>query len=908
MKFIATTCEYLPSPIGLDAARPRFGWALASDRREVIQASYRVHVASAPDLLDVGKSDLWDSGHVESDRSVNIEYSGNELASGQKCWWTVAISLKVGSQVVEEITSDPASFEMGLLNQSDWQGDWIAAPEDVGAPLMRKVFTLSESAVDARAYICGLGWYELYINGIRVGDQVLDPAMTNYNKRSLYATHDVTELLQPGENVVGVILGHAWFSEPDFTEQPVYLPQMHYGPCPQMILQLNAADASGNAMSIVSDQSWKTSPSPITRNDLFGGETYDARLEQRGWATSEFNDEAWAPVRTVESRTQELSAQVMPPLRVMQTYDPCKLDSPSPDRHIYHFEKYFSGWVRFKVKAPAGTKVTIKYSGRLDDETGELDVRNYPEPRETDYYICRGDPDGETFEPRFTFHPVRYVQITGLPYCPDLNDVQGCFVHSDYDFSAEFSCSNDLLNRIHGICNQTLRIAAFGMLLDCLCREHWAFLDPASVSSALFGRQYQPLFWEKWMRDVADAQNPDGSLLCVVPRYMDADPGDPAWAGNYPMAIWYNYMAWDDKRLLEEHYEPMKRFLDQLTSMSTDGLVSGGSLGDHMVPGPEPGKEEFLSRETPPELLWTAYYYRCTTILARAAAELGHSDQALHFNTMATTIKDSLNHEWLDEDHGRYATGSQTCNLVPLALDIVPSECRDAVIADIVDNITNKHDTHLHTGTCGTPALLEALTRAGQGERMFRIMTQTTYPGWGYMVDQGATTVWECWGRYWSGCTWGDRVGRRADSMPMWAGATEFMIGDLAGIQGPGYFRNDCCRPGYAHVAIAPNVLGDVTWARASILTTRGRIASNWRLTQTGISLEVQIPANATARITVPVSDAGKTIISEQEKTVWEHGAFVHGVEGILSGASGDDAVCFEVGSGHYTFETKEER
>lgn len=892
-----TTCEYSPAPLGLDTRRPRFGWALESDRRGVMQKAYRVRVASSPDRLAAGQADLWDSGRVESDRCVHVEYDGAPLASGQRCWWTVTAWAEN-----DEAASAASWFEMALLEPGDWKGKWIAAASDVHAPLLRKTFVLASAPAQARAYICGLGWHELYINGRRVGDQVLDPAMSNYDKRSLYVTHDVTGFLKPGPNVVGVVLGHAWFSEPDFKEHPVYLPQIHYGPCPQLLLQLNARGADGALTSLVSDETWKTHPGPITRADLFGGETYDARLEQPGWMEDGFDDSAWTASRVVESRTKQLTAQVLPPLRVMETYKPVQLSCPSPGTYIYHFEKYFGGWVRLRVKAPAGTKVTIKYSGLLYNENcpqdGHLDLRSYPEPRETDYYICKGDPAGEVFEPRFTFHPVRFVQVSGLPNPPALADMEGRFVHGDYDFSAEFDCSNDLINRIHGICRQTLRIAGFGMLLDCLCREHWAFLDPASVSSALFARQYQPLFWEKWMRDVADAQNPDGSVLCVVPRYMDANPGDPAWAGNYPIAVWNSYVAYDDRRLLEEHYEPMSRFLDHLAGRAVNGAVAGGSLGDHMVPGPEREKEEFLSTETPPAPLWTGYYYRCASILARVAKLLGKPDDVEKFNAMAASARDALNREWLDRSAGRYATGSQTANLVPLALGVVPEACREKVIDTIVDNIVNKHGGHLHTGTCGTPAMIEALARAGQGPVMWQVMTQTTYPGWGFMIAEGATTVWESWGRYLY-----DRIGKRAESMPMWASASGFFLGDLAGLGAPGYFGDDDCTPGYARLRIAPQPLGDLTWARGSIRTPRGRVACLWCRTPAGLHMEVVVPANASAAVIVPSAGVACPVVSEGGRAVWKDGAYVPGVDGISGARAVPGGVELTVGSGRFAFD-----
>ena len=890
------TCEYAPNPISIDTQEPRFGWLLQSDRRNQSQSAYQILVASSSENLEAGRADKWDSGKVTSDRSVNVPYAGNSLSSDETCYWQVRVW---DQDDRASAYSEPAAFTMGLLDESDWTGTWIGAPADVASPLLRTEFDLANPVSRARLHISGLGWYELYLNGQRVGDHVLDPATSDYTQRVLYVTYDVTELLQAGANAVGVMLGNGWYCEPGWEHR--------YGDSPRLRLQLNVEFADGSTTSVASGSGWKTAPGPITRNDLYGGETYDARREQPGWAATGFDDAHWDAAADKDAPGGKMVAQVMPPIRVNKKLQPVNVTQPQDGVHVYDLGQLFGGWAKLRLKGEHGTTVTIKYacqvleeSGLVDQESGEFYFRHrsrasaHEEGDEIDIYILRGDPDGESYEPRFTYHPVRYVQVeSDRPI--SIEELQGHVVYSDVDLSGGFECSNPIFNRIHELVHWTVTNGLFGIPLDCLHREHWAWTDPATIASSLYPRKHMPRFWTKWLDDIKDAQLEDGSVPDICPNYVQRDDPDPAWGGNYPILVWYLYQYFDDSRILEEHYAPIRLWVDYLTSVAENHIVSEGHYGDHMLPGAAPGEEEFVSSETPPPLLWTGYYYLGAAIVSKVADYLGKEDEAAHYARLAEEIKDALNREWLDPAAHRYATGSQTANLFPLALGIVPQASEAGVVQDIVHNIVDTWGGHHHTGNTGVTCLIDALTPYGQGEVLYDLVATPSYPGWGFMVEQGATTIWESWSLQ-------STVGA-AESMIMWASIDEFFYNDLAGIKGPDYHGPGFMTPGFSEIHIEPHMLGDLEHAGATLKTVRGELASRWRRSDHSLSLEVTIPVNSTARVSVPTLGLSNISVSEGGNTIWQDNAYLPGGDGITFAVARAEYIDVEVGSGSYRFE-----
>jgi len=1086
-------CEYAVNPVGIDVAQPRFGWVLTSSGRGQMQSAYRILVAGDEGQLASDVGETWDSGKVQSDRSVNVACGGKALAGGARYWWKVRVWDARGRP---SAWSKPARFEMGLLNKSDWQAKWIgmaaggsvsyvkgklgqavsldgaaqtieiphydklkpsagitisawirptectdrwreiyrkedgearhllaigktsgvfglwcglgiegkyvergaalagaaltdgqwhcvaatydgsaitfyadgkqigkaaakgpmdtagSSPAYIGssagsdeffpggiddvrvygralsadeikamagatprapkrnlvgwwtldgslansaggkdgkaaglaspqAPLLRKTFKIARKVKRARVHVSGLGWYELYINGRKVGDHVLDPATSDYHKRILYATYDVTDRLQQGPNAVGAMLGNGWYCEPG---------RLKYGRSPQLLMQMHVEFADGSTTVVTTDRTWKASAGPIVRNDIWGGETYDARLEKPGWAKAGCDDGGWGRVEIRKSPGGKLQSQVMPAIKVNRTIKPIKFTNPKPGVYVYDMGQLFGGWARLRVKGPKGTKVTIKYAARLFKGSGLVDKRRHRGTGETDFYILKGDGQGEVYEPRFTYHPVRYVQVEGYPGKPTRGDLDGRVVYSAVDMSGDFECSDPVLNGIHRNVVWTLTNGLFGIPLDCLHREHWAWTDPATITGSLYTRKHTPLFWTKWLHDIADAQYDNGAVPDVAPSY-NFNRSDPAWGGNYPILVWYLHQYYGDRRIVEQHYAGMKKWIDYLTSIADDHLVTKGHYGDHMLPGKSPGKEEFISSETPRPLVWTGYYYRGTLVLAKAARLLGKRAEADRYARLAEKIKTAFNAKWLNKETHQYATGSQTANLFPLALEIVPEADRPGVLSNVVRDITTKRGGHLHTGNTGTTCMIDTLAEHGHGNVMYRAATIPTYPGWGYMLEQGATTIWEHWG-----------LGGGAESMIMWATIDEFFYSDLAGIQGPEYYGPDDMAPGFRQIHIRPRVLGNLKHAKASIKTVRGVVSASWKREGASLVLDVALPANSQAKVSVPRIGLRNPTVTEGGKVVWRGGRYVRGVAGITGAGQDADHVTFDVGSGEYGF------
>jgi len=888
-------CEYTAEPVGIDTEKPRLSWVLESSERGQKQTAYQIIVAGSVDNLGMNTPEKWDSGKVISERSVNIEYAGSALKSGERCWWKVRCWDKNGN--VGQY-SDYASFEMGLLSKSNWQGKWIGAEKGISSPLLRREFAITKKVKQARVYVSGLGWSELYINGKKVGDHVLDPATSEYHKHTLYVTHDVTDLLSSADNAVGVMLGNGWYCEPDY---PVY------GDSPRVLLQMNVEFSDGSKMSIVSNESWKTTAGPITHNDFWGGEVYDARAEKPGWTKAGYDDSSWRNALVKSNPGGRMVSQVMPAIKVVKIMKPVRLSNPERGIYVYDMGQLFGGWVRVKVRGQAGTKLTIKYSPRMTEDGSWDNTRRLSEAEGRDCYILRGDPAGEVYEPRFTYHPVRYVQLEGYPGEASLDSVEGMVVRSAVDMSGNFECSNRLLNQIHRNVVWTLSNELFGMPLDCLYREHWAWVDPATVTGTLYPRKFMPQFWTKWLMDIQDAQFDNGAVPIIAPNYRIKDRPkqekvhassaaekeriDVAWGGNYPLLVWYLYQYYGDDRILAKHYPSSKKWIAYLSSMTSEHIVNKGTYGDHMLPGPEPGQEQFVSKETPRELVWTAYYYRGAAVLSRIAKQLGQQADASRYSLLAEKIREAFNKKWLDKQGNQYATGSQTANLLPLAMGMVPRASEQAVLKNVIRDINEKYGGHLHTGNSGTTCMIDTLTQRGCGETMYRVATQTTYPGWGYMVEKGATTIWEAWG-----------LGNDQESMIMWATIDEFFYNDLAGINGPQYYGSEDVKPGFEEIHIKPHVLGDLTYAKASIRTVRGWVRSSWLKKGNSISLKVTIPVNSDAEVSIPKIGLTNVTVTEGGKTIYKNGRFIKGVSGITSGTETNDYVTLETGSGSYSF------
>jgi len=838
-------CEYTENPIGIDVTRPRFSWKLNHSERGRIQYAYQILVASSREKLDEDIGDMWDSGKVKSRNSVNIEYNGKPLESRKTYYWKVRW-WDDKNQVSP--FSDVATFEMGLLSPDDWKAKWIG-----GNDLLRRSFTIESQVKRARAYISGLGWYELRINGKKVGDHQLDPGLTDYKKIVLYSTYDITSYLRKGENAVGIMLGRGRYC-------------IHYDSPPKVILQINLILADGSEKIIVTDEKWKVSKGPIIENDIYNGETYDARLEKEGWDDPGYDDSTWENASVVEPPGGVLVSQAtFPPIRTVRTLTALNINNPKPGVYIYDFGQNFTGWVRLTVQGPRGTKIKLRYAELLNPD-GTINPLTNRGAKATDIYILKGK-GVEVYEPRFTYHGFRYVEVTGLPYTPGIDTLQGIVVHTDVKQKGAFLCSNPLINSIHKLVIWSQVSNLMSIPTDCPQRdERLGWMGDAQLSSeeALYNFD-MAAFYTKWLRDIRVAQKEDGSVPDIAPvhwlfwSFLNPYPADPAWGTACVTIPWLVYLHYGDKRILEENYEVIKKWVDFLTAKSERNYIVYSKYGDWVPPG-----FQRKPLDIPGELVSTWYYYHDCVLLTKIAHVLGKSEDEEKYAKLAEKIKIAFNNEFLKDDHYTFKqpsliSGSQTSNLLPLYLDMVPEDKREAVLKQLLNDIIVTRDCHLGTGIVGTRYLLDTLTKYGYAELAYKIVTQTTYPGWGYMIENGATTLWERW-EYLTG------TGMNSHNHIMLGSVDAWFYKVLAGI------NVDLSAPGFEKVIIRPHIIDDLSHASASINTIRGLVSSRWAKKGKSLTLEVTIPVNSEGKVYVPTIGLKNPIVKENGKVIWKDG------------------------------------
>ncbi len=851
-------CEYLSNPLGIDVRQPRFYWVLNHTERGEKQSAYQILIATHPELLNQDKGDQWDSGKVASEESVQMVYGGKALDSGRAYYWKVRYWDKEGRP---SPYSAPAQFEMGLLGREEWKGQWIGA-----ANQLRTEFKLAETPVRARAYVCGLGYYELRLNGAKVGDTVLDPAWTTYDKRVLYTTYDVTPYLRRGANALGVMLGNGWFHSR------------------ALLLQLNIELADGKQVSVVSGPDWKIHSGPITGDGVWEGETYDARLETPGWDQPGFDDSSWdcGPIELVKGLPGTISAQMMPPIRVVDTLVPVAMTNPKPGVYVYDMGQNFSGWARLRVSGPRGAAVMMRFS-ELVYNNGMINRDNIRGAKSRDIYTLKGEGE-EVYEPRFTYHGFRYVELTGYPGTPSLDTLRGRVVHTAVEEVGSFVASKQILNQVQKLIRWSQLTNLHSIPTDCDQRdERQGWMGDAQVTAeeAMLNLD-MAAFYSNFIRDIRDVQGADGTITDTVPHRYGRRPADPAWGTAYPLLCWYMWQQYGDRRILEENYEGLKKYVEFLRSRAPDNVLRFSYYGDWVAVEHTPG--EFVS---------AVYYYYDVQILQRVAQVLGKSADAQGYAQLADQIKEALNRAFFNPATGNYASGTQTANAMALYLDLVPKDKRGAVAGNLTNDIVYGHNTHLTTGFIGVKYLMPALTEIGRADLAYELASQTTYPSWGYMVSRGATTLWELWQ---------EKTGPSMNSHnhAMFGSVGAWFYQGLAGIGLDGD-----AGVGYRQIRLDPQVVEDLGSVSASVDTLRGRVSSSWTHAPGLITLDVQIPVGAVAKVVVPKEEEMTEVtIQEGDRTVWEKGHYVAGDPGV-SGAGQEKAnggIIFDLGSGHYSF------
>ena len=1073
-------CEYLENPQGIDITAPRLSWKLEAspEARGLRQTAYQVLVASTPELLAKDQGDLWDSGKVTTDQSVQVPYAGKPLGSRAICHWKVKVwNSDLGDKVTESAWSVPQNWSMGLLKPEDWTAKWISmtpsrwepdsstAPEldleganwiryegeevkqdakagnakpkspmnipenyfrktvsipgslkmasitltadqefslrlngellgksplmpdawrkplsvdlkgklrqgdnlleivamrkptaasmiatirivpDQGAPLdivtdaswqaasrgdapadawrpakiiapyggapwgkftgpgkpkpiqgltsrnspmLRKTFVISRAVKTAQASICGLGYYEMFLNGAKVGDHVLDPALTPYHGRALYVTYDLSKELKQGTNAIGVQLANGIYNQEfqdawNFQKAP-------WRAFPQMLLQLDVVYEDGTRERIVSDSSWKASDGPVYWDQLRMGVMYDARREHPGWDTPAFDDSAWQTAILREGPKGKLEPQMSEPIKVMETLSATNIVRQG-DSYVFDFGKNIAGWTRLTVSGKAGTEIVMDH-GQHEVGSGK--------PFQTDVYTLKGSGE-EVWEPGFVFHGFGKVTVSGLPGDPTKEMVEARVVRTAFDERGEFECSNPLLNRLVEISRRSYVGNFVGIPTDCPHREKNGWTADAHLASeaglTFYGSEAA---YTRWMLDFEAEQAQYGKLPCIIPdggigpdgtgwgeRFLDG----PAWESAYLIIPWYVYQYRGDRRILERHYENYKRWLAWYHDESkvidkkhhNASEISGGSKDSNYKNPQNVNQGNIIyygigdwppNGLTPFEITSTAHYYNAAMIISQIAGLLGKTAEEKEYADLAATIKEAFNRAFYDEVTGTYSKGSATGMSGALYFGLVDEKNRQKV-ADIFAESLKKNDYTVTVGCLGSKYLLRALAETGHLDTAYRIVTKTTAPGWGFLAASNRTTLSE------------SMNGGGSDNHAFLGDVASWIMTYLGGI------RADPAHPGFQRFLIKPEVVGDLTWVKARHVSPYGRIVSDWKKDGDRFSLDLTVPPNSTAEVSLP---------TDHPDSVAESGKPVSAAPGVKFLRTEDKRAIYEVSSGTYHF------
>lgn len=891
---IGLTCEFNEHPLAAGLA-PRFSWVLQSERRNNRQTAYQIVCAAAlEDLtsdLTSEKRLLWDSGKVASDQHTLITYEGSPLHSVVRYYWCVRVWDADGN--VGDY-SEPQWFETGPAD-SDWVASWITKGSLKGSTsMLHRVegtintkedtdsqdnwalyfFTkiqLHKPIASARVYVSGLGYYELHINGRRVGDHVMDPGQTDYHKNALFSAYDITDLVQQNQNTFLLTVANGR-----------HIGGYGYGN-PKAILQAVVTFQDGSRETIVTDESWGFSYGPIHENGIYLGEIYDARDERllKTHIDGESEAREYAEVTT----GPQLRWQAMDPIRCTKQFQAVSMTQPRHGVYVYDFGQNLAGVIRMHVEGPEGSTVVLLYA-ELVGEDGYIDVGTNREASASDTYILKGE-GVEIYQPRFTYHGFRYVAVFGYPGVPDLDSIQSIAVHTDAKKRGAFSCSNQLINEIHRICQWSLRSNLMSIPTDCPQRgERMGWLGDAQLASEMACYNLDmAAFYEKYLEDIRLSQRDDGSLSDVTPPYWKLYPSDPAWATAYATVLYNSYLYYNNKDVLNKHYPYVKKYVEFLASQADEGIIRNlGRYGDWCPPG------STYPKQTPTELTSTWYYYHDTLTLSRIAGLIGNRGEELYYQAKAEEIKEAFNKTFLTE--GQYATISmspidnfpgQTSQTLPLYLDMVPEDQKQKVIENLKETIVKRFDMHVDTGIVGTRYIFEVLREHGMADIAYKMITQKSYPSWGYMIDNGATTVWERWEVL-------RGLGMNSHNHLMLGTVDAWFYRTIAGIIP--------VEAGWKTIRIAPHLFGGMTHASASVDTVNGRVSSVWQRVDGELKLEVEIPVGSTAVIYIPCTHS----CNDQAAQLYEQGSKAKDAEGVLSVLHDEQHYVVEVGSGIYRF------
>ncbi len=741
----------------------------------------------------------------------------------------------------------PSSSSPSPFGGAQWLASTVVGGARTTAPVpyFRKAFTLTQGVKSARLSITALGLYEAEINGQRVGDHIFAPGWTEYRKRVSYQTYEVGSLLKEGDNALGALLGDGWYC--GFLG---WGPRQVYGDRPRLIAALEIALADGSSLIVGTDSTWKTSTGPILSADLLMGEAYDARLELGEWSEAGFDDSAWQNASVVSAPEISLDAPVGPPVRAIEelaVVTRSDTSNWSGDKTIIDFGQNFSGRARVSVKAPRGTNITIRHAEILNPD-GNIYTENLRDAKCTDYYTCRGGDEGETWEPRFTFHGFRYVQITGAK-ADQILSVTGVVLHSDTPTTGAFACSHPELNQLQKNIDWGQRSNFLEVPTDCPQRDErlgWTGDAQVFIRTACFNRDVQS-FFHKWMQDARDAQRPNGGVPPVIPSFeIGLEDGGPAWADATIICPWTIYLCYADRKILEDHYDSMVRYMDFMAQhrcqehiRSHPDVDSWGGFGDWLALDGG-GKTEGI---TPRDLIGTAFYAYDAELMAKIARVLGREDEAKRFDELHQKVVAAFRRRFVTED-GLLAAGTQTAYVLALRFGLVPEKARLNAVRELVRDI-EKREFHIATGFVGTPYILDVLEEAGHLDIAYKLLEQKTFPSWLFPIQNGATTIWERWDGWTPEKGFQDK-GMNSFNHYAYGAVGAWMYRSVAGLD------LDPAEPGYAHIIFRPRPGGSLTWAEASLESPHGKVGIRWKLDGGNLKVTLTVPENTRATFVAP--------------------------------------------------------
>jgi len=883
------TLEHLKNPVGVDEQSPRFSWILESPVRATVQTAYSINVATDPSFSS--KTIVWQSGKISSDKSVLVSYEGTNLKPATKYFWRVKVW---DNHKSESKWSETAWFITGLQKAEDWKASWIELPGDTlryaPSPLFRKEFESQKPVKQALAFVTSHGFYEIHINGMKAGDQVLTPGWTSYGKRLQYQVYDVTGMIASGKNAIGAMLGDGWYRCTLGWGNNWAV----YGKKLGLLFQLRITYTDGTEKLISSDETWKgNNNGPVRMNDIYNGETYDATFDITGWDKPGYNDSNWKKVDIGKYQNSNIIASESVPVRKTEEIKPVRIFRTPKGSLVADMGQNMVGWIRLKVKGEKGKTVILRHAEVLD-KYGEFYTDNLRSAKCQLTYTLSGK-GYEIYEPSFTFMGFRYVEITGFPGELTKDNLTGVVIHSDMAKTGQYTSSSPLINQLQSNILWGMRGNYVDVPTDCPQRDErlgWTGDAQAFCRTAAFNMDVAS-FFSKWMKDISADQRKGGEVPFVIPDILNKQgsetaPTSAGWGDVAVIAPWTMYTVYGDRKMLETQYPGMKAWVDYIRNKSGDSYIwKGGSVfGDWLFYHPPVNNHTEPDGYTQHDFIATAFFAYSTGLLADAAEALGKKEDAAFYRNELARIKEVFAKEYITPA-GRVGTCSQTSYVLALMFDLIPAGLREKSVSFLVDDIKSRRN-HLSTGFLGTPYLCFVLSKYGYSNIAYDLLMQESYPSWLYPVKMGATTIWERWDGQKTDSTFQD-VGMNSFNHYAYGSIGDWMYRVSAGIETDG--------PGYKKIIIKPTPGKRLTSSKAVFESPYGTIISGWEKKNDLLVVTVRIPSNAAATVILPADDPSKVTIA---------GKPLGGTTGLGEVSRSAGSVTFTAGSGDYTFEIKQ--